>query len=303
MRYLVIANPVSGRGRSRRLIPRVEAALRAHNLDFVLVHTERPWHAAELAETGARQGYEAIVAAGGDGTVHEVLNGIMGAERARRPALGIIGIGQGNDLALSLGLPCGVEAACDVLAAGRRRAMDVGYLRGCGTPRERYFGNCVGVGFDAAGGIQAEKITWASGWLAYLIAALQTIFIYYKAPLVEISLDEETLRLPTLLVSVMNGRRIGGMFWTGPRAILDDGLFDLCIARQVSRARMFSLLLHFVRGTQDTQPEIQNGRARRVRVRALEGLLPVHADGEILCADGHALEIEIVPHAVEVIAV
>ncbi len=302
MRYLVIANPVSGRGQGRRLLPHVEATLRDLGLDFDLALTERPWHAAELAAEGARRGYDVIVAAGGDGTVHEAVNGLMGVAQETRPALGIVGIGTGNDFALSLGLPARVGEACRVLAANRRRTVDVGHLRGCGTPESRYFANCVGIGFDAAGGILAEKITWARGWLAYLIAALQTIFIYYKAPLVELQLDDESLRFPALLISVMNGRRIGGMFWTAPEAHMDDGLFDLCLTRQVSQMRMFALLPHFIRGTQGSQPEVRLTRARRVRVQAVEGDLPVHADGEILCADGKGLEIEVVPRALEVVA-
>ncbi len=302
MRYLIIANPVSGRGRGRKAIPTIETELRALSLDFDLVRTERPWHAAELARQAAKDGCDVVVAAGGDGTVNEVLNGLMGADNGgKRPALGILGIGTGNDLALSAGIPTDLGAACRALAASRRRVIDIGLMQGCGSPAERYFGNCVGIGFDAAGGILAEKIAWAGGFLAYLIAALQNIFLYYKAPTLEIQFDDETITMPSLLVSIMNGQRIGGGFWVAPESQLDDGLLDLCIAEEVSRPRMLTLLPHFIKGTQAAQPEIRMARARKVIVNALKGSMPVQIDGEIVCAEGKELSVEILPGQLEII--
>ena len=115
-------------------------------------------------------------------------------------------------------------------------------MKGGNHPEGRYLGNYVGIGFDAAGTIQSRKITWASGMLAYLIAALQTIFLYYKAPTLEIKYDDNMITIPSLMVSIMNGRRIGGGFWTAPESLPDDGFFDLCIAEEVSRRRMFTLI-------------------------------------------------------------
>ncbi|NOY98653.1 MAG: diacylglycerol kinase family lipid kinase [Chloroflexi bacterium] len=302
MRYLIIANPVSGRGRGRKAIPTIETELRALSLDFDLVRTERPWHAAELAEQAAKDGCDVVVAAGGDGTVNEVLNGLMGADDGgKRPALGILGIGTGNDTAFSMGLPTNLNAACQALAKDLRRRMDIGLMKGCNVPQGRYFGNCIGIGFDAAGGILAEKITWAGGFLAYLIAALQNIFLYYKAPTLEIQFDDETITIPSLLVSIMNGQRIGGGFLTAPEALPDDGAFDLCIAEEVSRPRMVTLLPHFIRGTQATQPEIRMARARKVIVNALKGSMPVQIDGEIICAEGKKLSVEILPGQLEIV--
>jgi diacylglycerol kinase family enzyme len=140
--------------------------------------------------------------------------------------------------------------------------------------------------------------------LAYLIAAVQTIFTYHRsAPTVEIRMDEQVLALKSLMVSVMNGRRIGGGFWTAPKAVADDGWFDLCIAQAVSQVRMFSLIPHFIKGTQSTQPEIQMERARQVVIRALEGVMPVQTDGEILCERGQELRIEILPRQLQVVGV
>ncbi len=303
MKTIVIVNPVSGRGRAKKLVPTIERLLHASGLDFELLQSERPWHTAEIAESAARQGIEALVVAGGDGTVNEAINGLM---RARldgfvKPALGIISVGTGNDFAASLGLPAKLEEAVQAIARNTRRSVDIGLLKAVDFPEGRYFGNCVGIGFDAAGGVLAEKITWASGLLAYLIAALQNIFIYYTAPTLKIQLDAETMHMPSLLVSIMNGKRIAGGFWTAPNAVSDDGLFDLCIAEEVSRTRMLTLLPHFLKGTQIYQPEIHMKRSRSVSITATKGVMPIQADGEILDDACHEVTVKILPRQLEII--
>jgi len=303
VKYLVIANPASGRGKSAKQIPIIEETLRGHAIDFDLVLTNEPRHAITLAAQAATDGYNIVIAVGGDGTVNEVVNGLMRAREkgALQPALGLIGIGTGNDLAFALGQQQDLASACKMIARGNRRKIDVGKIVTDDLPEGRYFANGVGIGFDAAGSILAEKINWPRGFLAYLIAALQNIFIYYKAPTLQIILEEEIIEMPTLLVSVMNGRRVGGGFLTAPDALLDDGLFDLCIAEEVSRPRMLTLLPLFLQGTQINQSEIQMKRARKITVNALHGAMPIHADGEIICLASKKATIEILSQTLEVI--
>ncbi len=220
-RMLLIVNPISGRGYAGRSLPLLEAELRKHRLDYKLVLTEGPWHAADLAEQAAREGVEAVVVASGDGTANEVLNGLMRARQAGfdRTAMGQIAVGTGNDFAFGMGIPGGIEAGCRILAENYRRRVDVGFLRGGDFPNGRYFGNGVGVGFDAATGFVAARIRWTRGLLLYLIAALETIFIYYKAPTVLLSYDDQEITLASLMISVMNGRRMGAVSFSLPTAI------------------------------------------------------------------------------------
>jgi len=303
-RHKVIVNPIAGRGAGERSIPLIEEQLRAYGLECELVRTERPWHAAELAQAAAAQGYDVVVAVGGDGTADEVLNGLMLAKAAgvpRLPAMGIISVGRGNDFAFGMGVPPGVEAGCRVLSQGRPRPVDVGRVTGGFFPQGRYFGNGVGIGFDAVVGFEALKLKWLSGFPSYIVAALKTIFLYFRAPLLQIEYDDQTLTQPSLLVSIMNGRRMGGGFFMAPNGRVDDGVFDLCIARQISRARIFTLMPHFFDGTQVREPEITTGQARRVVVTALQGSLPAHGDGETLCYEGQQLTMELLPHAIEMI--
>jgi YegS/Rv2252/BmrU family lipid kinase len=302
-KLMVVANPVAGRGAGARAIPKVERWMSEHGLDFDLVRTERPWHAAEIAKQAASSGVEVVVSLGGDGTANEVLNGLMEAKLAGKgtAAMGVLGVGRGSDFAHAIGIPKELESACQVLVEGRRRKIDIGRVVGGNAPRGRYFGNCVGVGFDAIGTIEAAKLPRWGGFLSFLVAVLKTIFLYNKAAVSTVEYDGKTLTQPSLMISVMNGRRLGGGFFMAPKAEPDDGLFDLCIAHEVSRARIFGLIPHFLRGTQSSQKEITSGQAARISITAVKGVLPAQTDGEILCIDGQRLEIELLPRQVEVV--
>ena len=303
-RYKIIVNPVSGRGAGELAIPAIERSLRGYGLDYDLVRTERPWHAAELAQEAAASGYTVVVAVGGDGTANEVLNGLMRAREAlghNGTAMGVVSVGRGNDFAFGMGVPSGVLEGCRALACGRRRPIDVGRVVSGLYPQGRYFGNGVGVGFDAVVGFEALKLTRLRGFACYIVAALKVIFLYYRAPRVRIELDGQTLTQPSLMISIMNGRRMGGGFLMAPQGNPGDGLLDLCIAGQVSRMGIFGLIPRFLRGSQAGHAAIRTGRARRITITALEGVLPAHADGETLCTEGQRLELEILPAQLDII--
>ena len=302
-RYLIIVNPTSGRGFAGRSLDLIEAELRKYNLDYKLVLTERPWHAAELAGQGAHDGFDAVVVASGDGTANEVLNGLMRARNAGfdKTAMGQIAVGTGNDFAFGMGIPGGVEVGCKILAEDYRHPVDVGLLKGGDYPDGRYFGNGVGVGFDAATGFVAARIRWTRGLLLYLIAALETIFVYYKAPTVLLSYDGNEVTLSSLMISIMNGRRMGGGFFFAPNGDPSDGIFDLCIAEAVSQLRIFQLIPFFMKGTQATQKEVKMAQAHKVTVKATRGTLPVHCDGETVCYEGSEISVELLPHQIEFI--
>ncbi len=303
-RICIIANPTSGRGKAAAAIPRLEQFCQQAGLDYTLTRTEYPGHAVELARAAAQAGCEIVVAAGGDGTINEVINGLMEAapSREQRPALGVLCIGRGNDFAFGMGIPQDLEEGILTLAQGHRITIDIGRVYGGLYPQGRYFGNCVGIGFDAIGTIQAARLPrFLGGFLSYLVAVLLTIFLYHKGPTARIQFGETTLTQGTLLVSIMNGRRIGGGFLMAPTGQPNDGLLDLCIAGQVSRLRIFGLVPHFTRGTQVSQPEIRTGQAQSVVVEAVQGGLPAQTDGEILCVDGSRLEVELLPKQLDII--
>jgi YegS/Rv2252/BmrU family lipid kinase len=217
-------------------------------------------------------------------------------------AMGVLSIGRGNDFAHGMGVPYDLRQACQVLIQDQRRTIDIGRVVGGIYPQGRYFGNCVGVGFDAIATIEVAKLPRLGGFVSFFVAILKTITLYYKAPLITLEYDGQTITQPLLMISIMNGRRLGDGFMMAPNAEPDDGLFDLCIAREVSRARMVSLIPHFLRGTQATQEPITTGQAARISITAVKGALPAHTDGEILCVDGQHLEIELLSRQIEIIS-
>jgi YegS/Rv2252/BmrU family lipid kinase len=304
MRYKIILNPESGSGSGAKAMAKIRRLFDDHELDYELVCTEAPGHGMALAEQAADQGFDVVVAAGGDGTSNEVINGLMAAHSRgdTRPAMGVICTGRGNDFAHGARIPIDIDEAVELLVSNQRKRIDIGRVFGGDYPQGRYFGNCVGVGFDAVTTIEVSKLPRFGGFLSFLIAVLKTIFLFYKGPVVRISYDGEELSLPTLLVSVMNGQRLGDGFWMAPEASMTDGFFDLCIAEQVSRRRILTLLPHFMRGTQGTQREITTLRGKQIMIEAIEGVLPAQTDGEILCIDGTKLSIELLPQRLEIIS-
>jgi YegS/Rv2252/BmrU family lipid kinase len=299
----LIVNPASGRGTAERFLPEIERLLSGQGVEFDTVRTERPWHGADLAEKAARDGCDVAVAVGGDGTVNEVLNGLLRAGHAggRHCALGVVSVGQGNDFAFGARIPRDLAAACRVLALDHRQGMDVARVVGGDYPQGRYAGNGVGIGFDAVVGFEALKMKRLHGFPSYAVAAFKTTFLYFHAPLLRIEHDGGTITEKELMVSIMNGRRMGGGFLMAPHAENDDGLLDVCIAREVGKARVFTLIPKFMKGTQEREKEITTLRTRRIAVTALEGSLPAHADGETLCTAGKTLTIDLLPRAIEVV--
>ncbi len=304
MKYFVIVNPISGRGLGEKSIPQIESSLRASGLNFTLVRTERMWHASELAEGAARDGYDVIVCASGDGTINESINGIMKARKDghTKSAFSALGIGTGNDFAGGTGIPTNLNDGLKSLVANKRRKIDIGLVKGGDYPEGRYFGNGIGVGFDAAVGNEAIKVRWTRGLPAYLIGVIKTVFLYYNPAQVEIVLDDkEIIKQVSLMISVMNGRRMGGGFQMAPDSKPDDGFFDLCIAETASKGRILQMIPHFLKGTQATLPEIQMKRAKKVSIKSLDMTFPAHADGEFICLSGSALTLELLPLELEIV--
>jgi diacylglycerol kinase (ATP) len=303
MQYKIIVNPTSGRGTGERSIPQIEQYLSEVGLDYDLVRTQRPWHAPELAQQAVAEGFDVVVSAGGDGTANEVINGLMMAKKSGfgTAAMGVLSVGRGNDFAYSMGFPADLETCCQTLVKDYRRTIDVGQVVGGLFPDGRYFGNGLGIGFDAVVGFEALKLKRLHGFASYIVAALKTIFLYFQAPIVKVNLDGEEFTLPALMVSIMNGIRQGGGFMMAPQGSPDDGMFDVCIARQVSRPQMFALIQRFMAGTQEQHEAIQIIRAAKVVVTALEGVLPAHGDGETICIDGTELRVELLPQQLELI--
>lgn len=302
-KIIFIVNPVAGQGSGKLALPEITRLSADNAMDCDIVSTEHPGHAIDLAREAASSGYETVVAVGGDGTSNEVLNGLMEAwnQGYRSTKMGIIGIGRGNDFAYGFGIPSGLLPGFQVILEGKHHFMDVGFITGGDYPQGRYFGNGVGIGFDAVVGFEAMKLTHLHGFMNYVVAALRTIFLFFNAPLVRIEHDNQVITQPSLMVSIMNGRRMGGGFMMAPEARTDDGMLDLCIAGQLSRIGILAMIPRFMKGTQASQPQFKTARASKVSVTALDGSLPAHADGETICVAGKELQVEMIKQPIEIV--
>ena len=297
-RALVILNPIAGRGYGTRAEAELRQLLEAEGLVFDVAHTTGPGHAAELAEEAGAQGYELVVAGGGDGTFHEVVNGLMAAATddgvvGVAGTLGVIPMGSGSDFANTVGVPPDLAGACRRLVHGEDRLVDVGRVTmpGC---QPQYFDNTVNIGFGGVVTREARKVKWLRGTALYLPVVLKTVFLYYRAPQITIEYDDEVLSLPAVMVSVANGPREGGGFHVAPDASPDDGLLDVCVVREISRLQMLGLIPYFMNGTHCDRDPVTMLRARKISVRS-EGDLIAHADGEMLCTEAHRIDFEVLP--------
>jgi diacylglycerol kinase (ATP) len=296
----IIVNPAAARGQARQKAGAILSLLTDKGLDFDVDHTSRRGEAIDLSRSAAEAGYETVVSLGGDGTGQEVINGLMQARKAG-PAgvLGILPVGSGNDFAYGLGVPLDVETAVEHLAAGQTRLIDVGFVHVDGVP-DRYFGNGVGIGFDAQVAVESARVRRLRGFAMYFWALLRTLVFHYRVPTLTIDDGRRVYTQRALLISISNGRRYAGGFLLAPQAVMDDGLFDVCLADGMTRPRILSFLPKAMQGTHIHEPEVTMGHATRVAVSSEDDLV-AHVDGEILCTAAHRLEVEIIPHSLRVI--
>jgi diacylglycerol kinase family enzyme len=254
--------------------------------------TTAPGQGAELARLAVLAGHTNIVAAGGDGTVHEVANGLLDAN-VPDTVFGVWPIGSANDYAFALGI-----SGDWPLESGRElpvRSVDVGRVSSGG--KSRFFVNGLGLGFNSAVTLEAESIPYLRGMALYGLAFIRAVWRHYCFPRLRIDFDETTIDQPTLALTVNLGQREGG-FRVTPQADLSDGWFDVVRAGALSRFQALKLLLRLASGTLPTNhPLIQQCRCRRVAVKG-ETPLRVHIDGEFFChaEDGvFEIAVEILP--------
>ncbi len=292
----LIFNPAAGRGSAKQYLPDIQAALRAAGIEPELKPTSAPGDAIAFARQAALDDVQLVLSVGGDGTLQEVANGLVQADRGEAvPTLGIVPVGTGNDFLKTLGVPGQWQAACERVARGQARRIDVGRING------RVFVNNVGIGFDAQVGIEAKKIQNLRGTAVYVAALARTMMISYRTPKVTIQCDDQTFNQTITMISIGNGRCSGGTFWLTPNAILDDGCLDVCLIRGLSKPDILALVPQVMKGTHITKESSHTLRARKIVITSEEPL-PVHADGEVLYTDARQMEIEILPGALNVLA-
>jgi len=274
----------------------VIAALHSLDYDFDLVQTTAPGEAIELARQAVAQGFDPVVAAGGDGSISEVVNGLLVEVDVAPVRLGIIPLGSANDYAYQLGIPLDIEGACRTLVEAEHvRTLDAGRCN------DRVFQNDITIAFGAQVNIEAATIKRLRGSAIYLGGVFKAL-AHYKLPVVTAEWDDGKLAdKPILLAYVGNGWRTGGVFHLAPDAVLDDGLLDFVVGDAMGRLSTIRLLPKTFDGSHIDDSRVFHTRFRHLRITSSDPL-PVLSDGEIIYRDAHDLDIRILPGALRVIA-
>jgi diacylglycerol kinase (ATP) len=298
---LIILNPHAGRGKAGERRQDIEAALNQAGIPFDILATHARGGATELAWQGVERGYNPIVAVGGDGTINEVMNGIKGAElTTTNTKLGIIPFGTGSDFIkiFETVQPNDVAGGIQRLLHRRLQTIDLGRVQ-IGDQAPRLFINALGIGFDAHVAAESLKLKRLRGLAVYLVAIARGLITYRAHPMmVEYAGHKVNRRL--LFTSIANGRCQAGGFWLTPEALVDDGLFDLCLVDDMSLAKIIRYIPKVMKGTHTQLKVVTMGRAATIRI-VCSAPMPVATDGEVLATDAREIFAEILPKALDVL--
>lgn len=300
--WLFIVNPASNRGTAAQLIPHIQKALSDRSITCDFRQTERPGDATLIARQYARD-YELIIAVGGDGTTHEVVNGLLHAKFGDGHgeaigALGIVPVGSGNDFVKMIGIPSDPDAATEILLAGNTIRMDVGEIV-VDNDHIRFFNNNIGIGFDAYVNNESLKIKYIRGFAMYLAAALKSIFAY-KHPLIRYSNNGVFHEERILLVNTGNGACSGGGFYITPDAKINDGVLDVCVIKSMNKFEILTNLPKTMNGSHVGMDCVHMYKTHELTIESEDGL-PIHADGEVVAMNARHIYIKVLPAALDVV--
>jgi diacylglycerol kinase (ATP) len=293
-----LVNPASDNGATGKRWP--ELAHRAAQLGLAgeTYLSERPAQLIELAERAARDGAELLVAVGGDGTLNEVVNGLV--RSGSDAQLATIPLGTGMDFVRTYGIPTRFDDAVHNALNGAPRTIDVGrvtYREWSGVGAERYFANVGSVGMSAAVAQRANGMSKVLGGRATFFYALVRVFFEWDNTVITVRLDDATREARMHDVIVANGRWHGGAMLLAPEAEQDDGLFDVVLIGDVTKRDFVTTAPKIYKGTYLAHPKVELLRSRTVAVEAPERL-PIELDGEQVGTT--PVRFDVLPHAVRV---
>ncbi|MBP9854141.1 MAG: YegS/Rv2252/BmrU family lipid kinase [Candidatus Omnitrophica bacterium] len=260
----------------------------SYGIDTDVSATKAKGHATELAKKCVQEGYDLVIAAGGDGTINEVINGLAYSNTA----LGVIPLGTANVFGIEMKLPVEIKAACQIIASGNIRTIDLGQANG------RYFVCMSGIGFDAHVLRKADsKLKKAYGALAYLIVGISQLFTYPFRRII-IQIDDQPIRRKGYFIVIGNGRYYGGDMMFASKADLTDGYLDVCIFKYRDLFSVFNYLFGSNRGKVDKHLAVEYFQCKKAVVFG-KGKHPVHVDAEYLCKT--PVEFDICPLSLKVV--
>ena len=295
----IILNPMADMGNAWRVARDLRSITEQHGgIDWS--GTVYPGHAIELAKSA--EGYDMVIAMGGDGTVHEVVNGLMQIPEAKRPILGVVPVGSGNDFGHGISASTTPTESLNRAINGEPSTVDLGLMTDAGG-RKEYFDNTLGIGFGATVTIRSHRLPLLRGFLMYLTSVIQTIVIDHNPIHMQIETDEEKWEDNVIYLVLCNGPREGGGFLIAPDAKIDDGIFHYAMINNVSRLMMFRIVPEVMKGTHGRFKQVKMGTCKKFTLTA-DRPLYIHADGEIFSGPGtdvRKVSFEILPQALKVV--
>ncbi len=278
---MFLVNPASANGSTGRRWPELARRAAAAGLDGEALFSERPGHLGDLAREAVEGGATTLVVVGGDGTVHEVVDGLMKGGMAEQAELGVVPFGTGRDFARSVRIPTQPDAALEVVRNGSVRSIDVGratYTTGSGEA-VAYFANFAGAGISGAIAKRANGTTKAFGGRVSFMWATLAVFSRWQPAEMTIEIDGDAREARLLEALAMNGDYTAGGMWIAPEAGMADGSFDVVLIGDFSKAEFATTFPKIYRGTHVSHAKVEIVRARELRVDAPEPL-PIVVDGE-----------------------
>jgi YegS/Rv2252/BmrU family lipid kinase len=302
-KWLTIVNPNAGKGKGSRDWKRISELMRKAGINYEVRFTEAKEHAIQITKDAIGDGFRKIVTIGGDGTLHEVVNGILASAQVSSHdiSIGLVPVGTGNDWGKMFGIPLNYEKAISILREGRQMPHDIGrvsFFDGK-TERSRYFINIAGLGFESVvvRRTNAQKDLGRGGKLIYFYNLLISLLSYRNTP-AEITVDGKRKTASVFSVNVGNGRYCGGGMRQTPDAVPDDGLLDVTVINGIGKLEIIRNLSILYNGRILDHPKIDGYKCKNLKVTS-DQILWVEADGESL---GHTpAEFSIIPAAVNII--
>ena len=297
----IVLNPMADMGNAWRVARDLRSITEEHGgVDWS--GTVYPGHAIELAKQAGEQGYDMVIAMGGDGTVHEVVNGLMRVSEEKRPVLGVVPVGSGNDFAHGIHASSNPNEALTCALDGEVSTVDLCRMTD-EHGRTEFFDNTLGIGFGAVVTIRSHRLPILRGFLMYLTSVIQTIVLDHNPIHMQIETDEEKWQQKVIYLVLCNGPREGGGFLIAPEAKIDDGMLHYAMITDVSRPMMFRIVPEVMKGTHGRFKQVRMGACKKFSLTA-DRPLYIHADGEIFSGPGTDLRkvnVEVLPNALKVV--
>ncbi len=294
MKILLVYNNFAGNGRAKTLLPKAKSLFNKYKVDFDLALTEYPEHGIEIVQNADFSQYDGVVAAGGDGTLFEVINGYFKNTSEKRIPIGVLPVGTGNAFAHDLELDnTKIEEAIEIISSQKLRKVDVGKFNTEG--KIYYFLNIIGAGFVVDANKTAQNFKFL-GDFAYTIGVLYRILVL-KFTKLRLEIDGKKIETKSTFIEISNTRYTGADFLMAPTAEIDDGLLDITLVKTISRMRLLKGLVKIKTGEHIHLDEIDTFKAKHIKIESGQPLV-LTPDGELLGKT--PVEIECLKHAIEV---